>query len=157
MVSQVGVRPFENSMDHLLAEMALLDSMLFRHVRQVRSRNTAQAGNDFEGLFVSEQGIDVILSQSPIVRDVDETSSDPSITAIQQQREMLTERTSISSQKGGVLAGMTVALLIKDEPRRCFTSCFVYRIYRNRPIELRHQTIRPGSYILTAQDERHPE
>ena len=103
MVSQVGVRPFENSMDHLLAEMALLDSMLFRHVRQVRSRNAAQAGSNFEGLFVSEQGIDVILSQSPIVSDEDETSSDPSITAIHQQREMLDERTSISSQRGVVM------------------------------------------------------
>ena len=99
-MSQVGVRPFENSMDHLLAELALLDLMLFRHVRQVRNRNTAQAGSDFEGLFVSEQGIDVILSQSPIVRDEDETSSDPSITAIQQQMETLAIRTSVSSQKG---------------------------------------------------------
>ena len=48
-----------------------------------------------------------------------------------------------------VVAGMTVAGLIKDPPKRK-ALCVSF----NRLIELRHQTIRPGSYILTAQDER---
>ena len=58
---QTAVKPFENNLDHLLAQMGLLDLRLSREVQNLRQRNSGGHGGEFHGLLVSEEQIDSLL------------------------------------------------------------------------------------------------
>ncbi|MCI0895085.1 MAG: hypothetical protein J4N84_09315, partial [Chloroflexi bacterium] len=61
-MKQTGVNQFQGNLDHLLAEMDLLDLRLRREVQRARRRNNGGPGDDFLGLLVSDQQIDSILA-----------------------------------------------------------------------------------------------
>ena len=66
-MTQVTANPYKCSLEHLTAEIAVLDLLLAREVQLVRSRHASDTGADFQGLFVST---------SPFVRRYDVCSRD---------------------------------------------------------------------------------
>ncbi|MCH8350188.1 MAG: AAA family ATPase, partial [Chloroflexi bacterium] len=97
-MTQTGVNQFQGNLDHLLAEMDLLDLRLQRAVQRARRRNNGGPGDDFLGLLVSDQQIDTILAPQTGNGAVEGT--DPLAPVILQRQEELAARRFFSMEQG---------------------------------------------------------
>jgi SpoVK/Ycf46/Vps4 family AAA+-type ATPase len=62
--------PFQNSLDHILAEMKRLDLMLRRAVLLVRKSRSTDIPDEFRGLVISDENIDQMLDSVDFLGDI---------------------------------------------------------------------------------------
>ena len=97
-VTQTGVNQFQGNLDHLLAEMDLLDLRLQRAVQRARLRNNSGPGDDFLGLLISDHQIDTILAPPVVNGAVEDT--DQLAQVILRRQEELAARCLFSMEQG---------------------------------------------------------
>ena len=103
------IRVFENNMQHILTELSRIDIKLRLLVLKARSNNKKRNGDEFQGLYISEEEIDGILAGTcpDGGEDVSPDTSSPPLKVLtdtlQQIEEDIAERKAESSHNGVVL------------------------------------------------------
>ena len=64
-MTQIMNKQFSDNLDHLFAELTLLDLRLASEIHRVRRPNSEGVGDEFRGLLVPDQQIDEMLSTMP--------------------------------------------------------------------------------------------
>src|ERR1041385_8281912 len=62
--------PFQNSLEHILAEMKRLDLMLRRAVLLARSARSDEVPDEYRGLVISEENVDRMLDSVDFLGDI---------------------------------------------------------------------------------------
>ncbi len=63
-------KPFDDSVEHILAEMKRLDLMLRRAVLMARHSRSADTPDEFRGLVISEENVDRMLDSVDFLGDM---------------------------------------------------------------------------------------
>lgn len=95
-MTQIAAREFENNLDHILAEISLVELRLSREVQLRRQRGGGGLEDEFRGLLVSEDHIDAVMRH----RVEQETGADPLLSLIQDRQAELSGRKLESLQRG---------------------------------------------------------
>ena len=96
------VAPYAANIDHILAHVEVLSLRLAVEVNRRRLRDGTD--EDFKGLFVSEEQIDILLSRLIAPEDLSQSDAIQHLEAVLDQRlGLLNDRTDISLQAGGEL------------------------------------------------------
>ena len=101
-LSGEDVAPYATNLDHILAHVEVLSLRLAIEVNRRRLRDGSD--EDFKGLFVSEEQIDILLSRLIAPEDLPQSDAIQQLDAILGRRlELLRDRTDISLRAGVVL------------------------------------------------------
>src|SRR5438552_3050126 len=98
--------PFQNSLDHILAEMKRLDLMLRRAVLLARRSRKGDVPDEFRGLVISEENVDRMLDSVDFLGDIwkldDEVrrSTDSIDRELERRQEDIRARMTASEQSG---------------------------------------------------------
>src|SRR5947209_7559007 len=98
--------PFQNSLDHILAEMKRLDLMLRRAVLLARRSRKGDVPDEFRGLVISEENVDRMLDSVDFLGDIwkldDEVrrSADSIDRELERRQEDIRARMTASEQSG---------------------------------------------------------
>ena len=104
LVEEGPARYYENSLDHLQAELSLLELRLSRQIQRVRHQ-PGEFGEEFRGLLVSEEQIDSISPAWPVSQGDNDSSPDPMLPLIQQRQQEIAD-TCLESRGKGVSLGI---------------------------------------------------
>lgn len=97
---QIAATHFESNLDHLTAELAVLDLYLSREEQKIRRGPGWDADDQFRGLMVSEKQMETLLWGKTLETDNAPDSPDPLLSSIQQLQEELIARTEESLRQG---------------------------------------------------------
>ena len=97
---QIAATHFESNLDHLAAELAVLDLHLSREEQKIRHDPGWDTDDQFRGLMVSEKQMDTLLWGKALETHDTPDSPDPLLFSIQQLQEELTDRTEESLRQG---------------------------------------------------------
>ena len=117
------VEPFQNSLDHLLAEMKRLDLMLRRAVLLARRSRKGDVPDEFRGLVISEENVDRMLDSVDFLGDKwkldDEVrrSADSIDRELERRQEDIRSRMTASAESGMRLAVPRLAAICALELR----------------------------------------
>ena len=98
-MAKITDRCYESNLDHLLAELSLLDLRLSREIQRVR-HHYGELREEFRGLLVSEEQIDSILSAWPVDNGDHDSGPDPFLPIIQQRERDIADTCLESRGKG---------------------------------------------------------
>ena len=99
-MTQTAARYFETNLDHLFAEISLLDLRLSREVRRRSQHDGGGLDDEFRGLVVSENQLAELLPMWPPRMVEPEAEPDPFLTLILERQEELTAARSESVTQG---------------------------------------------------------
>ncbi|MCI0441146.1 MAG: AAA family ATPase [Chloroflexi bacterium] len=95
-----AITPYQSNLEHLLAELGLLDLMLSVEAQRVMRRNTAYGESDFQGLLVSEREVGAILFGDGGAGELPPADAQAYSQAISQREEELAMRARLTLEKG---------------------------------------------------------
>ena len=96
-VTQTAARLFESNLDHLSAEISLLDLRLSREVQRRSQSDVGGIDEDFRGLLVSEEQLAQTLPVWPAQRVAPDSEPDPFLSVIDTYRPEFHQRAAASA------------------------------------------------------------
>lgn len=78
--TKMSVEPYANSQQHIFSELGRLDLLIQAQIQQVRESHPAD--NEYQGLYISEQEVDALLSQSARLETTYNASASPLVQSI---------------------------------------------------------------------------
>jgi len=94
---------FENSLEHLMAELERVDLRIRLRVWRNRQRNAQADDDEFRGLYISEEEIDALMGEPALVQDGDDiqiAADDPSSASLRRLENQIALKKSQSLADG---------------------------------------------------------
>jgi len=106
---------FKNSIDHIMAELGLIELKLDSKLRSIQRDDRTSTNNQIQGLYVSEKEIDSIVNIASYMKE-EKVSSSQEPEPVQLVDSLVQLKNSISAKKKESLRrGITLKLGILEE------------------------------------------
>ncbi len=103
---------FQNSIDHIMAELGRIELMIQFHLKNVRRNNGNNTNNTLQGLYISETEIDTIINTANHVNEKDKPSShDPDLYRLVDSLNQLKNDISVKEEES-LRRGITLRLCV---------------------------------------------